>query len=185
MCSGTRRLGTWSNRTGLSRFEPATDRDRRGPRPARTAFFVNRALPTSQRRIRRLLSTGLEHGAQGCGTWRPFKIRLDPQDARPPILPAAQIPVAAEPAVSAPQAATAPTGPALIAPNPQTPPPQGSRIQRDLSSAGESATDRAGPPVRSWRTRCPFRPSPSRRRLRERQLIANRSSPRRPASSSQ
>jgi hypothetical protein len=48
----------------------------------------------------------------------------DPQDARPPILPVAQIPVAAEPAVSAPQATTAPTGPALIAPNPQTPPPQ-------------------------------------------------------------
>ncbi len=48
----------------------------------------------------------------------------DPQDARPPILPAAQIPVAAEPAVSAPQATVAPTGPALIAPNPQTPPPQ-------------------------------------------------------------
>jgi hypothetical protein len=47
----------------------------------------------------------------------------DPQDARPPILPAAQIPVAAEPAASAPSAMPA-TGPALIAPDPQASPPQ-------------------------------------------------------------
>jgi hypothetical protein len=41
----------------------------------------------------------------------------DPQDARPPILPANQIPVAVEPPTTGPPAA----GPALIVPNPQAP----------------------------------------------------------------
>ena len=65
----------------------------------------------------------------------------DPQDARPPILPAAQIPVAAEPAVSAAAGPNRPRADRSRSADASS--ATGSRIQRELSPAGEPATDRA------------------------------------------